>query len=251
MTRLKSRQHQVPNGFKFRQPEIKWDSTKVLPMHPSFETLVSAVISARNANPHQKTTNKWSVERSVVADEVEAYNVKVCQSMGWTAYLAESGGGASVPFLPPNAQEQRQMLAAAAKSKKIWSGIKTISEWIETNAPAVEKEKAEARAETCVKCPYNGQGDFTQWFVTPAAATIRRQLEKAQQRNLSTSQDEKLGICAQKKEEGNGGCLCALKLSVHIPIKLKLAYMSDEVKRGLHPSCWMLKEEKELQSKAA
>lgn len=248
MQRLKSRQHQVPNGFFFRESAINWDSRKVLGMHPSFETLVTAVISARRANPHQRETHRWSLDRSVVGDEVEAFNVKVCQSMGWTNYLAEAGGGAPPPFVHQSPAEQKQLARAAVAAKKLWDGIKTISDWLKSDIPSVPKEQAEKRAATCVACPFNGQGDLTSWFTLPAAAAIKRQLELVQKRDLGTSLDEQLGVCAEK--DGNGGCLCPLRMMVHVPIALKLQHMSPQTKAGMHPNCWVLVEEKELTARA-
>lgn len=249
MNRLKSRSHQIPNGFVFRIPAIKWDSRKVLGMHPSFETLVTAVISARNAHPHHKAEHNWSVDRAEVGNEVESFNVKICLSMGWTQYLAESGGSApAAPFIQTNPQEQKLLLAAATKAKKLWSGLKTLNEWLESNEPAVSSDQSEKRASICVACPFNGKGDLTSFFTSPAAAAIRRQLERVQQRNFKTSLDDQLGVCAEK--DGNGGCLCVNKLSVHVPLKIKLAHMAPDTKASLHPSCWLLAEEKELTESA-
>lgn len=237
MQRLKSRNSQIPNGLFFRQSAINWDSRKVLSLHPSFETLVSAVISARTANPHQTQQNNWSLDRSVVGDEVEAFNVRVCQSMGWTKYLTESGGGGALPFSPPISPEQSHALvAAAAKAKKLWAGIRTLNSWLDSGEPPVPQEQAEKRAATCVACPLNGSGDLTSWFTVPAAASVKRQLERIQQRNISTSLDDKLGVCS--------ACLCPLKLKAQTPIKFIQPNLSAEVIAELRKGkdCWQIKE---------
>lgn len=240
---------QIPNGIYYRESSIRWDSRKVLGTHPSFKTLVGAVISARRAHPHQMAENNWSLDPDVVAGEVEAFLVKICLSMGWTQYLAESGGSApAAPFIQTNPQEQKLLLAAATKAKKLWSGLKTLNEWLESNEPAVSSDQSEKRASICVACPFNGKGDLTSFFTSPAAAAIRRQLERVQQRNFKTSLDDQLGVCAEK--DGNGGCLCVNKLSVHVPLKIKLAHMAPDTKASLHPSCWLLAEEKELTESA-
>jgi hypothetical protein len=126
MHRLKSRDKQIPNGFWFRQPEINWHSKKVLGMHPSFSTLVNAVISARRANPHHAAKHKWSLNRDAVANEVEAFQVKICLAGGWTSYLTESGGGAPPPLSqPPSPQEQ---LAKRQEKPDVRSGVKTLND---------------------------------------------------------------------------------------------------------------------------
>lgn len=244
MTRLKrvgGQIGQVPNGLFYRQPQINWDSRKVLGMHPSFETLVGAVISARRANPHKAEENKWSLDRAVVSEEVEAFLVKHCQSMGWTNFLAEMGGGASVPFPQQASPEQSHALAAAAsKAKKLWSGIKTLNSWLDSGEPPVPAELSERRAATCVACPLNGSGDLTSWFTAPAAASIKRQMEKKQQRNISTTLDAKLGVCS--------ACLCPLPLKCVTPMKFIQPNLSNEVINELRKgrNCWLIKEISEL-----
>ena len=146
MTRLRSRQKQIPNGFVYRIPELNWDSRKVLGMHPSFETLVSAVISARLANPHHREVNKWSLDRDVVGDEIEAFNVKICLSMNWTDYLAIGGGEVPFPQGSSSPQELRQLDRAARAAVKLWNGIKITSNWKDSGEPAVAPEISSARA---------------------------------------------------------------------------------------------------------
>jgi len=237
MQRLKSRQKQIPNGLFFRQPEIRWDSKKVLGLHPSFETLVGAVISARSANPHHVAQHKWSLDRGAVGDEVEAFNVRVCLSMGWTAYLTDIGGGAPPPFLPTTSPaDQRLLDVAASKARKLWAGIKTLNAWLDSGEPPVPADQSAKRAATCVACPLNGSSDLTSWFTIPAAASIKRQLERMQKRNISTSLDDKLGVCS--------ACLCPLKLKVQTPLKFIQPNMSGETLNDLRrgANCWLVSE---------
>ncbi len=241
--RLKSRSKQIPNGMRFRQPEISWDSTKVLGLHPSFDTLVRALQNARKANPAHAAKNKWALDTAGVANDVEAYQVRICQTMGYTSYLTDPGGSGAPPFSSQSLLSAKQLDVAASTIKRLWGGIKSVNDWLESNAPEVPQEQAEQRAAVCVACPLNGQGDFSRWFVKPAAMALTRQLEKLQSRKLSTSQDDKLNICE--------GCLCANKLSVWVPAEIKLNHMSPETKSQLHSSCWLLAEEKVLQVEPA
>jgi len=82
----------------------------------------------------------------------------------------------------------------------------------------------------------NGQGDFTQWFTVPAAELIRRRVEKAQGRGLTTPRDDMLNLCL--------ACHCPLKLKVHVPIKWIDRVLSAEQKEKLKggKDCWILAE---------
>jgi hypothetical protein len=239
MQSLKSEQRQIPNGFWFRQPEINWNSKKVIGLHPSLDTLTQAVISARRANPHQAAQHNWSLDFDVVKSEVKQFNVNHCLAMGWTEYLTDSGGGAPPFNQAQSLLNQKQISVAVETVKRLWAGIKSVNEWLDSNDAPVSTELAEKRATTCVSCPLNGPGDFSKWFTTPASAAIKRQLEKLQNRKISTTQDEKLNICE--------ACLCPLKLIVHVPLQIKLAHMTPDTKQALHPSCWVLSEEKATQ----
>jgi len=243
MNRLRSRQNQIPNGMFFRIPEISWDSRKVLSWHPSFDTLVRAVISARKANPHHAAKHKWAMDFDTVANEVEQFQVKVCIAAGWTKYITDVGGGAPLPLAQSRSpQEQNLLDAAASLAHKIFDGVKAIQAWQADGAVAVNKELAESRAAVCVECPLNGQGDFSKWFTKPAAAAIARQVEWLTGQNLRTSQDDKLNICE--------ACLCAMKLKVHLPIKyIKMGLtpaVIEELRKG--KDCWKVKESEAVQT---
>lgn len=235
--RLKNRQSQIPNGYKFRQPQINWDSVKVIGLHPSFSTLVTAVMSARAANPHHAAKFKWATDRAGVEHDVEQYNVKLCQANGWTQYLADSGGGGG-PF--PSSQslpDQKQLGVAVAAVRKLWAGIKTLNEFLDSGEPPVEPELAEKRAAVCVACSKNTPGNFSAWFTAPASAVVTKQLERLQQRQISTSQDSKLNICDV--------CWCPMKLKVQTPLKFIRPHVSDEMVQDLkaaNPECWIPKE---------
>ena len=242
MPSLRNPQKQIPGGgFDFRQPEINWSARKSLGLHPSIDTVARALISARKAHPHLVAKHHWATDFNTVRSEVIAYAVKICIAMGWTDFITDSGGGDAPPTQSRSPQEEKRLSVAAAAAKKLWSGLKTVSEWLDSNEPAVPKEQSEARAAVCVACPFNNsKSDFSEMFVTVAASAIKRQLEKAQSRKLFTSLDNQLGICAEK--DGPGGCLCANRLSVHVPIKIKVAHMAPEVLSGLHDSFWVKSE---------
>ena len=238
MPDLKNPNMQIPGGgFDFRQPEINWSARKTLGLHPSLATVTQAVIRARKAHPHLVQKHSWSLDYNTVFNEVKQFNVKVCMAAGWMNYITSGGGGAPVPLSQNRTPEDQKLLdVAARKAKAVFSGVMAITEWQKDGAKAVPKEQAESRAAVCVECPLNGQGDFTKWFTAPAAAAIRRQIEWLTGQKLATSLDAKLNICE--------GCLCAMRLKVHMPISYIKKSLSDETVAELRKgkNCWQLKE---------
>jgi hypothetical protein len=126
-----------------------------------------------------------------------------------------------------------RLAAAATSIKTVWSGVKTLDHWIDSGEPAVEYERSSGRAEICASCPRNTSGDFTKWFTKPASETIRKQLERVQERKLSTPFDDKLNVCDV--------CLCPMKLKVHTPIQFIKQHKSEETLALLKsvPNCWI------------
>lgn len=234
--RLKTRVKGIPNGLRFQIPEINWNSVNAVGRHPSWETLVNAVIAARNANPHHRDKHKWSVDVETVADEVDAYNTKICLDNGWNNYVAVPGGGALPPRPPSSASDGRQLSAAVSAIKKLWTGLKTTGDWLDSNEPPVALDLAENRAATCVACPKNEKAALTDWFTVPASKAIERQLVKLHSRNIATSQDASLFTCS--------ACLCPLQLKVHTPLNFIQPNLSSEVIASLRNGrdCWILKE---------
>ena len=234
MARLKSREHFIPNGFKFFQPETNWQA----PRMASFQTIVSALLAHRRGNPAMASKHGWTLDPEAVADEVDVYNATICERMGWSDYIqAAAGGAAPPPFLnQPSAADQKSLAAAAVKVKKIWSGVRTLNDWIESGEPPVPSELSARRAALCAACPKNGTGDFTKWFTAPAATVIKKQVERLNDRHLSTPSDPLIEVCEV--------CLCPLKLKVHTPLNFINQHMSEGVLQDLTQvaGCWIVAE---------
>ena len=232
--RLKDRNKQIPGGMFFYQPETRWKSSD----WASFSSIVDQVIAHRNGNPHLLDKLGWQTERNAVENEVDAFIANVCATMGWQNFYVGGEGAAPEPpkSKPPSQQELSQLSAVAAKTRMIFAGVKTLNAWLDSGEPAVEKSQSESRAKVCVACPLNGDGDLTKWFTMPAATAIRKQLEKVQERKLTTSVDAKLGICS--------GCLCPMRLKVHTPMKFIKPQVNDQMIDALRKGkdCWVLKE---------
>lgn len=244
--RLKSKDKQIPNGFYFRQVEINWDSRKVIGLHPSFSTLVSAVMGARKANPSHAAKHKWATDKAGVENDVELFQVKVCLANGWMNYITSVGGGADPVPLSQQAspQESARLAAAGAVARKIWAGVKTSNDWMDAG-DIVPKTQAESRAAVCVECPMNskeGEGKgllerLTGLFTDQAAKAIKRQIERKNEMNLSTPLDGRLFVCT--------GCLCPLPTKIWSPIKYIKTYTAPDVFADLRDNgknCWVVKE---------
>ena len=233
MSRLKSRQKFIPNGFVFYQPETKWRS----PANASFEIVVQSLMAHRNAQPFLAKKHGWKLEHDEVADEVDAFNARICEQMGWMDYVQAPLGAAPPPKFPaPSPSDASKLAAVAGHVKKIWAGVRTLTDWIDSGEPAVPTDQSSARAAVCAICPKNTPGDFTTWFTKPAAEAIRRQIQKVEHRNLSTPYDDKINVCEV--------CLCPLKLKVHTPLSHINAHLTEDVLHDLEraPNCWIVSE---------
>lgn len=231
MARLLNRQMQTPSGLTFYQPETRWSPRQ----GSSFQGIVDALINHRRSQPYLMQQHRWSIDPSQVANEVDAFNAAICERMGWKNYITAPPAEPPTPrFRAISAPAQSQLSAAAEKVKKVWQGVKSLNDWIDSGDSEVSKELSEKRAAVCLQCPMNGTEAAGQLFTKPLSEVVQKQFERLAGRKLSTSLDEKLGVCQ--------ACLCPMKLVVHIPLKHKLAHLGDETKKALHASCWVLHE---------
>lgn len=231
MARLKNKQRQIPSGLGFYQPETKFKINT-----GSFQSIVNAVVANRKANPFISQQHGLSTDPNDVSEDVDAFNAAICERMGWTDYIMMPSTSAPAPkFKALSPQSGKDIAAAAGLAKKIWQGVKTLNDWIESGEPAVPTEQSESRAQVCAACPMNGEGGLEKWFTAPASVAIKKQFEKLESRKLSTTVDAKLGVCK--------ACSCPLKLMVHTPLKYKLAHMGEETRKALDHSCWVLSEQ--------
>ena len=229
--RLISRQKFCPNGFQFYIAPLKWQA----PRMASFDQIVNGAISALKANPTVARQLGWDLSYNAMADRCDEFNAAICQSMGWSDYISEPAG-VSLPKSQPRDQQTilQNLRSAVAASKELVAGAKTLIEFLDSGEPPVDKDVAESRAAVCAACPKNEPGDFTKWFTSPAAELIRRQIERAQSRSLTTSMDAKLNLCT--------ACHCPLRLKVHIPLPWIVKRLSPEQMARLKeaPACWIL-----------
>ena len=235
MPRLKDRNRQVPNGYSFYLPEVKWEAPKNF---PSFTVVANGLEQVINANPYLAQKNGWPRDRKGIEDWVDTYNATLCAHMGYTDFLAGGEGGAAVvPKSQPPHQNLASLASVAARAKELVAGAKTLIEWLDDGEKPVDRDLAQSRASTCMECPKNEKGGWTRWFTVPASELIKRQVEKAQSLSMSTVHDESLHMCT--------ACMCPLKLKVHVGVDWILKRLSPHQREGLKEGkdCWILREE--------
>ena len=225
MATLKSRQQSIPGGFRFRIPELKFET----PSYASFDTVVSAVLKVVRANPELAAKKGWPTDQTGVENWVDFVNANICAVNGWKDYIVGD------PYQPPKttapgALQRLQDVAGAVR--KINAGVKLLLEWEHSGEAPVANGIAEHRASICETCPQNGKGDLTRWFTVPASEIIRSQLNRIHDLKLATSRDDKLGICQV--------CLCPLKLKIWCSQALVEKHLSEETKKELPSFCWVL-----------
>lgn len=120
------------------------------------------------------------------------------------------------------------------------SGAKHPLAWLASGRKPVDQAASLSRAGTCVSCPKNGSGPLTEWFTEPAAAVIKKAIEKRTGYKMQTLYDAALGVCE--------ACHCVMVLKVHEPIDLVLKGLKPEAKAKLWGNCWILKESSEPQT---
>jgi hypothetical protein len=232
MAMLVNRSRQIPFSLKFYQPETRFNSRQ-----GSFNNIVDQVVAMRKANPALVAKHGWATDWETVALEVDQFNAAICERMGWTEFISQPGAGEppSPKFKALSPLAEKQLSAAADKVKKVWQGVKTLNDWIDSGLPPVDAKVAEHRAGVCAACVLNGKGGLEEWFTKPAAAAIKLQIAKLADRRLSTMVDSKLNVCVS--------CICPLKLKVHTPLEFISKHTTNEVRATLDKSCWILEEE--------
>lgn len=224
MATLKNRQVQIPGGFRFRIPEINFQTTP----YGSFDVVVSEVLKAVTANPKMANLKRWPSDRAGVESWVDTMNAEICRLQGYYDYINTE---ASLPK-PPAPSTLQRLQSVAGAVRKINSGVKLLLDWEKSGEEPVTNGVAEHRASVCETCPKNGKGDLTRWFTVPASEIIRNQLSRIHDLSLTTSRDGILGVCQV--------CLCPLRLKVHAPQRLVVEHLTEETRKELPKECWII-----------
>lgn len=221
MPRLKDRNRQIPNGFKFILPEVGYKSRDF----DSFSTITNQVAGILRSNPARAKQYGWPQTDADIENWVDEYNAMVCANNGWNDYIIHGSGEA---VNDPKSGPPHHRVAALA------AGAKSLAEWIgEGNVP-VDGQLSTARAKVCSVCPLNKPGDLSNFFERATSELIRRYIETAQDSKLTTPYDQKLGVC--------DACLCPMRLKVHTPLKHIMSNMAAGTIDELDDKCWIVEE---------
>jgi hypothetical protein len=220
---IKNRQLQIPQGFSFEMPELRWRAQP----YQSFNVLCGQVLAVIRANPKMAYEKKWPNDLEGVMRWVDSYNAAVCEKNGWNEYIVRTGDYSPGKFPPP--EDVRPPAAAA-----LAVGARTLVEWFGDGAHPVDHGLAESRASVCSSCEFNRAGDLSNWFSRAVSDIIRNRLGLFRGLNLNTPHDEKIGVCDL--------CACPLKLKVHVPMTHIENQMPVDVWEQLPGRCWMKKE---------
>lgn len=220
---LKSRLHDIPNGFQFYQPETGWEAPRWQP----FETLVSVIIEHRRANPRFNL----STNREKVAAELDAYNSARLRDMpGGSAYLLE--GVADPPdFTTVRRPRQSPDGVVAGGAKKAMAGVGTIIAWLGNSLKPVDLETATKRAEICVGCPKNLPSQGILRAMNTVGDILHSIAQAKNEMKLQTQFDDKLETCA--------ACQCVLTTKVWVPGDHIKKGINEGVRAELPEQCWI------------
>jgi hypothetical protein len=222
--RLKDRNKFPPGGFRFTSAATNWS---IRPWS-SFDQAVAQIIQHRQGNPHKVAELNWSLDPFVVAEELEQFNVAVCQQMGWREYITDGGPDPGLPKVP-------SPQSGLSRSAQLAVGISTIREWEIAGGNVVDRDKANARAKICSSCIKNESGDLLDFFTSKASELIRLQLESKNNMKLNTDLDPLLGICS--------ACHCPMKLKVWCPLDIIKSKLPKESSDALASECWIRHEQ--------
>lgn len=228
--KLKSRDHFPPGGFQFCQPETGWCA----PDWRSFDTVVRELMAHRIGNPHLIAQHNWSTDYDTVANQVDEYNAIRCLNGGYMDFITQERNLTVIPKTLRPKPLQLNSGAVAGALKRAKGGIKLVIDWLGQGAKSVPLPVAQARAEVCVQCPLNQDGNFWQRLEAASAEALRKTIEIKNDMQLRTSLDEQLKSCQ--------ACDCWLPLKVFIAGNQIEKHTPEHVWQRLHPKCWIFTE---------
>lgn len=215
-------QTEFPNGgWQFHDPRTNF--TAPFPKSDTFDRVVQRIIENRLKNPALTVRHKLSTDPGGVGKELMLFTRRRL--------------GIPDPE-PPKVNLIIPGLSAAvvgdlAGIKKLAFGSTLVLAFDRSGQAPVEKEKAEARALQCTRCPLNNKGKYEEWKNLPVARGVLKSAARLASLKLSSNQDAKLGLC--------DALLSPCSYLVHIPADLLKEKIRDEFRGGLHEACWITK----------
>lgn len=230
MSRLKNKNHMVPNGFALVIASTGYDLQRQMP-HRSFNDCVNAVQAHLRGNAHQ--TSGMASDYESVSKMIEAFTVKVLAKAGYTDFIMEE---VTAPkLMPPRHLSPRLPSPGVAGAvAKTAAGVGILLDWLGSGGRPVDKALAESRAGVCVLCPENQDPNWFQKLTGAVAEETRKLLGIKNDLALTTSVDDRLFTCQI--------CLCNNVLKVHTPIDHVKKHTSQKTMDAFPAHCWVKKE---------
>lgn len=202
--------------------------------------LVQNVANRRSQNPRfNLTTNPDAVKQEILSQNTARMNGLLKTPAERSAYLIDDGQPLSAPSFPQPHPVSAPGVGRAPNSgivSRAKVGIAVLSDWLGAGMKPVDSSLSESRAKVCVSCPLNSLGDFWTRIAASAASKIKAGVNIKNSMKLTTSQDDNLHSCQ--------ACSCWIPLKVHVPIQHIVEHDNEEIRKNLHPSCWILEEAK-------
>jgi len=191
------------------------------PVSQTEGSAVKEIIKVRLKNPAITEKHKLPTNFDAVRDELIKFNA------------ARTGMALAPPasFQSPRRSLPQAVEALAVAVSKTAQGAALLLEWEESGLPPESAETASKRASICVQCPKNGKGELTRWYTVPVAEMLRKRMARVHAMNLTTPQDDQLGVCE--------ACQCPLKLKVWTPMNIIKKRLKPEQEKELWRDCWI------------
>lgn len=182
-----------------------------------FDASVQAIRKHRLANPAITAKHSLTTDPAAIGDELETYT------------RARLG----IPAVPAASFRQsshlsERVVAAAVNLKRAAQGTAVVLDWLTNGGQPVEQSLANRRAEICVACPMNEDGD---WYTTAPAQLIKATLESRKDLKLETPSTPKLKSCKV--------CRCLMALKVFVPLHHIVEHTKPEVMAEFPSNCWI------------
>lgn len=203
----------------------------------SFSDCVLAFAKIVARNPALAQKYGWPTEFAAQENWVDDRECGRLMAQGWTEFV-EFGTGATINLPPLDTTEKKNWRSVAAAV--VSGGKAAYSAYASMFGPGgkpIERALAEARAKVCVGCPQNDTaGGLTSYFLEGTASGIMALLGALKDLDVSTSVDDKLGVCK--------ACTCPTRAKVWVNLDVIQKNMPAEVwpKLQRQPLCWILVE---------
>lgn len=224
--RLKSRTEFPPYSFQLLLPEVGMKT----PIKGSFRTVVDEFAKIVSANPAQAAKHNWPDYLEGQEDWVDVHNAQRLQAEGWSQFTTD---GSELYILPPGQKKTRSVVD---RVNQLATGGAIWAELFGSDNKTVDQPLAEKRAAVCVTCEFNDtKKGLANWFTSQLAGQLLSVYEIMKGKNLVTSQDDKIGVCAK--------CLCPLRSKAWVVHSTIIKHMKPETVESLPEWCWIKQEQ--------